>query len=127
MCSQERVKDLETQIKDLKQLKQENAVLRAAIQQLTAQPTPSFYHIELRKKSIRKFSTNPTLIFFYLDGSGSKTVTTGSIYLSMYSNNDTLLSEQELKCNDELLYLMELNNITETLSYTLRNKSLTRP
>ena len=36
VCGQERVKDLETQIKDLKQLKQENAVLRAPIQQLTA-------------------------------------------------------------------------------------------
>jgi hypothetical protein len=40
-------------------------------------------------------------------------VTTGSIYLSMHSNNDTLLSEQELKCNDELLYLIEFNNITD--------------
>ena len=63
VCSQERVKDLETQIKDLKQLKQENAVLRAAIQQLTAQPTPSFYHIELRKKSITQVLDEPYVDF----------------------------------------------------------------
>ena len=43
VCSQERVKDLETQIKDLKQLEQENEVLRATIQQLTVQPMPSVY------------------------------------------------------------------------------------
>ena len=35
VCSQERVKDLETKIKNLKQLEQDNEVLRATIQQLT--------------------------------------------------------------------------------------------
>jgi TolA-binding protein len=50
--SQERVKDLETKIQDIMQLEQVNEVLRATIQQLTAQPTPSTYHIELRKMSI---------------------------------------------------------------------------
>ena len=62
VCCQERVRDLETQIKDLKQLEQVNEVLRATIQQLTAQSTPSTYHIELRKMSITQVSTNRTLI-----------------------------------------------------------------
>ena len=126
MCSQKRVKDLEAQIKDLKKLERENEVLRATIQQLTAQPMPSSYRIELRKMSITQVLDEP-YVDFYLDSRGNKTITIGSIHMSMYSNNGTLLSEQELKCNDELLYLMELNNITETLSDTLRNKSLTRP
>jgi hypothetical protein len=91
VCSQKRVKDLEAQIKDLKKLERENEVLRATIQQLTAQPMPSSYHIELRKMSITQVLDEPYVVFFYLDGSGNKTVTTGSIYLSMYSNNDTLL------------------------------------
>ena len=59
VCSQERVKDLETQINDLKQLEQENEVLRATIQQLTVQPTPSIYHIELRKMSITQVLDQP--------------------------------------------------------------------
>ena len=66
--SQERIKDLETKIQDLKQLEQINEVLRATIQQLTAQPTPSD-------------------VDFYLDGDGNKTITIDAIYLSMYSNN----------------------------------------
>jgi hypothetical protein len=44
--SEERVKQLEAQFKDLKE---ENETPRATIQQLAAQPTPSRYHIELRK------------------------------------------------------------------------------
>src|ERR1700677_4047064 len=70
--SQERMKDLETKIQDLKQLEQINEVLRATIQQLTAQPTPSD-------------------VDFYLDGDGNKTITIDAIYLSMYSNNGALL------------------------------------
>ena len=126
VCSQERVKDLETQIKDLKQLEQENEVLRATIQQLTVQPMPSIYHIELRKMSITQVLDEP-YVDFYLDSRGNKTITTGSMYLSMYSNNGTLLSEQELKCNDELLYLMEHNNITGIDLIPCGNKSLARP
>src|ERR1700730_12102891 len=49
--SEDRVKDLERQIKDIKQLEHDNGVLQATIQELTAQPTPSTYHIELRKMS----------------------------------------------------------------------------
>ena len=105
VCSQERVRDLETQIKDLKQLEQENEVLRATIQQLTAQQT----------------------VDFYLDSRGNKTITIGAIYLSTYSNNGTLLSEQEMKRNDELLYLMEHNNITNIDLIPCGNKSLMRP
>lgn len=112
VCSQERVKDLEAQIKDLKQLLQENEALRATIQQLTAQPTPSIYHIELRKMSITQVLDQP-YVDFYLDSHGNKTITIDEIYLSTYSTNGTLLSEQEIKCNDELLYLMEHNNITD--------------
>jgi hypothetical protein len=126
VCSQERVKDLEMQIKDLKQLEQENEVLRATIQQLTVQPMPSIYHIELRKMSITKVLDEP-YVDFYLDSRGNKTITTGSMYLSTYSNNGTLLSEQELKCNDELLYLMEHNNITDIDLIPCGNKSLARP
>jgi hypothetical protein len=64
---------------------------------------------------------------FYLDGYGNKTITIGAIYLSMYSNNGILLSEQEMKCNDELLYLMERNNITDIDLIPCGNKSLARP
>jgi hypothetical protein len=63
VCSQERVKDLEMQIKDLKQLEQENEVLRAPIQQLTVQPMPSIYHIELRKMSITQVLDEPYVDF----------------------------------------------------------------
>ena len=126
VCSQERVKDLETQINDLKQLEQENEALRATIQQLTAQPTPSFYHIELRKMSITQV-LDKSYVDFYLDGRGNKTITIDAIYLSAYSNNGALLSEQEVKCNDELLYLMEHNNITNIDLTPCGNKSLMRP
>src|ERR1700722_9197854 len=125
VCSQERVKDLETRIKVLKKLERENEVLRATIQ-LTAQQMPSSYHIELRKMSITQVLDEP-YVDFYLDGRGNKTITIGAIYLSMYSNNGTLLSEQELKCNDELLYLMERNNITDIDLIPCGNKSLTPP
>jgi TolA-binding protein len=124
--SQERIKDLETKIQDLKQLEQINEVLRATIQQLTAQPTPSAYHIELRKMSITQILDEP-YVDFYLDGDGNKTITIDAIYLSMYSNNGALLSEQEMKCNDELLYLMEHNNITEIDLVPCGNKSFARP
>jgi septal ring factor EnvC (AmiA/AmiB activator) len=110
--SEERVKDLETRIKDLKQLEQENEALRAAIEQFAAQPTPFRYHIELRTMSITQVLDQP-YSDFYLDNRGNKTTATASIYLSTYSNNGTLLSEQEIKGNDELLYLMERNNITD--------------
>jgi hypothetical protein len=126
VCSQERVRDLETQIKDLKQLEQENEVLRATIQQFTLQPTPSTYHIELRRMSITQVLDEP-YVDFYLDCHGNKTITIGAIYLSMYSNNGILLSEQEMKCNDELLYLMERNNITDIDLIPCGNKSLARP
>jgi hypothetical protein len=78
VCSQERVKDLETQIKDLKQLEQENEVLRATIQQLTVQPMPSVYHIELRKMSITQVLDEP-YVDFYLDSGDNKTITIGSM------------------------------------------------
>jgi hypothetical protein len=126
VCSQERVKDLETKIKNLKQLEQDNEVLRAMIQQLTVQPTPSIYHIELRKMSITQVLDEP-YIDFYLDSHGNKTITIGAIYLSTYSNNGTLLSEQEMKRNDELLYLMEHNNIIDIDLIPCGNKSLMRP
>jgi hypothetical protein len=126
VSSQERVKDLETQIKDLKQLEQDNDVLRAIIQQLTMQAAPSIYHIELRKISITQVLDEP-YVDFYLDIHGNKTVTIGAIYLSMYSNNGILLSEQEMKRNDELLYLMEHNNIIEIELIPCGNKSLMRP
>jgi hypothetical protein len=106
VCSQERVKDIETQIRDLKQLEQDNEALRATIQQLTVQPMPSIYHVELRKMSITQILDEP-YVDFYLDCYGNKTITIGAIYLSTYSNNGTLLSEQEMNCNDELLCLME--------------------
>ena len=64
---------------------------------------------------------------FYLDSNGNKTITIGSIYLSTYSSCGALLSEQEIKCNDELLYLMELNNITDIDLIPCGNKSLTQP
>jgi hypothetical protein len=44
--SEERVKHLEAQLKDRKE---ENEALRAAIDQSVAQPTPSRYHIALRR------------------------------------------------------------------------------
>jgi hypothetical protein len=49
---------------------------------------------------------------YYLDHRGNKTISTDSIYLSSYASNGALLSEQEIKGNDELLYLMERHNIT---------------
>jgi hypothetical protein len=64
---------------------------------------------------------------FYLDSRGNKTVTIDAIYLSTYSDNGTLLSEQEMKRNDELLYLMEHNNIIEIDLIPCGNKSLMRP
>jgi hypothetical protein len=121
--SQERMKDLETQIQDLKQLEQVNEVLRATIQQLTAQPTPSAYHIEMRKMSITRVLDEP-YVDFYLDNDGNKTITIGAIYLSVYSNSGALLMEQEMRCNNELLYLMEYNNITEIDLIPCGNKSL---
>jgi hypothetical protein len=110
--SEERVKQLEAQIKALRQLEQENEALRGTLQQLTAQPTPSRYHIELRKMSITQVLDQPYRDY-YLDHRGNKTISTDSIYLSTYSNNGALLSEQEIKGNDELLYLMERHNITD--------------
>jgi septal ring factor EnvC (AmiA/AmiB activator) len=107
--SQKRVKELEAQFKDLKE---ENEALRATIQQLTAPPTPSRYHIELRKMSITQVLDQP-YNDYYLDSRGNKTISTDSIYLSSYSKNGALLSEQEIKDNDELLYLMERHNITD--------------
>jgi septal ring factor EnvC (AmiA/AmiB activator) len=107
--SQKRVKELEAQFKDLKE---ENEALRATIQQSAAQPTPSRYHIELRKMSITQVLDQPYRDF-YLDHRGNKTISTDTIYLSTYSNNGALLSEQEIKGNDELLYLMERHNITD--------------
>ena len=110
--SQERVKELETQLKDLRKLEQENEALRATLQQLASQPTPSRYHIELRKMSITQVLDQPYRDF-YLDNRGNKTISTDTIYLSTYSNDGALLSEQEIKGNDELLYLMERHNITD--------------
>jgi hypothetical protein len=113
--SEERVKQLEAQLKDRKE---ENEALRAAIQQLTTQLTPSppltpsRYHIELRKMSITQVLDQP-YEDYYLDKRGNKTISTDTIYLSAYSNNGVLLSEQEIKGNDELLYLMERHNITD--------------
>ena len=110
--SEKRVKELEAPLKDRKQMEQENEALRATIQQLTAQPTPSRYHIELRKISITQVLDEPYRDF-YLDHRGNKTISTDTIYLSTYSNDGALLSEQEIKGNDELLYLMERHNITD--------------
>jgi septal ring factor EnvC (AmiA/AmiB activator) len=107
--SEERLKQLESQLKDQKE---DNEALRATIQQLTAQPTPSRYHIELRKMSITQVLDEPYRDF-YLDHRGNKTISTDTIYLSTDSNNGALLSEQEIKGNDELLYLMERHNITD--------------
>jgi septal ring factor EnvC (AmiA/AmiB activator) len=107
--SEERLKQLESQLKDQKE---DNEALRATIQQLTAQPTPSRYHIELRKMSITQVLDQPYRDF-YLDDRGNRTISTDSIHLSTYSNNGVLLSEQEIKGNDELLYLMERHNITD--------------
>jgi regulator of replication initiation timing len=113
--SEERLKRLESQLKD--QI-EENEALRAALQQLTAQLTaspsltPSRYHIELRKMSITQVLDQP-YSDYYLDNRGNKTISTDSIYLSSYASNGALLSEQEIKGNDELLYLMERHNITD--------------
>ena len=107
--SEERVKQLEAQLKDLKE---ENEALRATIEQLATQPTPSRYHIELRKMSITQVLDQPYRDY-YLDRRGNKTISTDSIYLSSYASNGPLLSEQEIKGNDELLYLMERHNITD--------------
>jgi pSer/pThr/pTyr-binding forkhead associated (FHA) protein len=79
---------------------------------LAAQPTPSRYHIELRKMSITQVLDQP-YSNYYLDNRGNKIISTDSIYLSSYASNGTLLSEQEIKGNDELLYLMERHNITD--------------
>jgi hypothetical protein len=113
--SEERVKQLEAWLKDREE---ENEALRATIEQVTAQLTPppssppSRYHIELRKMSITQVLDEPYRDF-YLDNRGNKTISTDTIYLSTYSNNGALLSEQEIKGNDELLYLMERHNITD--------------
>jgi hypothetical protein len=113
--SEERVKQLEAQLKDRKQ---ENQELRATIEQVTKQltpapsPTPSRYHIELRKMSITQILDQP-YSDYYLDHRGNKTMSTDTIYLSTYSNNGELLGEQEIKGDDELLYLMERHNITD--------------
>jgi hypothetical protein len=113
--SEERVKQLEAQLKDGKE---ENEALRAAIEQVTAQLTtfpsspPFRYHIELRKMSITQVLDQPYRDY-YLDHRGNKTISTDTIYLSTYSNNGALLSEQEIKGNNELLYLMERHNITD--------------
>ena len=123
--SQQRVKELETQIKDLKQLEQDNEALRAAIQQLAAQPAPSLYHIELRKMSMTQVLDEP-YIDFDLDKNGNKTITIGAIYMSIYSSNGVLLSEREIKGNDELLYLMERNNITDIELVPCEGKALPR-
>jgi hypothetical protein len=80
--SQERVKELETQLKDLRKLEQENEALRATLQQLASQPTPSRYHIELRKMSITQVLDQPYRDY-YLDHRGNKTISTDSIYLSV--------------------------------------------
>jgi hypothetical protein len=90
------MKQLEAQLKDLKQLEQDNEALRATIQQLAAQPTPSRYYIELRKMSITQVIDQP-YSDYYLDHRGNKTISTDSIYLSRYSSNGALLSEQEIK------------------------------
>jgi hypothetical protein len=127
VCSEDHVKNLETQIKDLRQLEQENEALRAIIQQLEAQTTPpSIYHIELRKTSITQVLDQP-YVDFYLDIRGNKTITIDGLYLITYSSDGALLSEQEIKPNDELLYLMEHNNITDIDLIPCGNKSLTRP
>jgi septal ring factor EnvC (AmiA/AmiB activator) len=113
--SEECVRQLEAQLKDRKE---ENEALQATIQQLMAQltpspsSTPSRYHIELRKMSITQVLDQPYRDY-YLDSRGHKTISTDTIYLSAYSNNGTLVSEQEIKGNDELLYLMERHNITD--------------
>jgi DNA gyrase/topoisomerase IV subunit A len=113
--SEERVKQLEAQLKDRKE---ENEAMRATIEQVTARLTaspssaPSRYHIELRKMSITQVLDQP-YSDYYLDHRGNKTISTDTIYLSTYSNNGALLSEQEIKGNDELLYLMERHNITD--------------
>jgi septal ring factor EnvC (AmiA/AmiB activator) len=107
--SEERLKQLESQLKDQKE---DNEALRATIQQLAAQPTPSRYHIELRKTSITQILDEPYRDF-YLDNRGNKTISTDTIYLSTYSNDGALLSEQAIKGNDELLYLMERHNIAD--------------
>ena len=113
--SEERVKQLEAQLKDRKA---ENDALRATIERVTAQLTscpslaPSRYHIELRKMSITQVLDQPYRDY-YLDKRGNKTISTDTIYLSTYSNSGALLSEQEIKGNDELLYLMERHNITD--------------
>jgi hypothetical protein len=122
--SEEHVKDLETQIRALTHLEQQNEALRATIEQLAAQPTPSLYHIELRTMSITQVLDQP-YGDYYLDHCGNKTITTGKIYLSVYSNEDTLLSEQEINDN-ELLYLMERNNITDIELKPSIGKSLMR-
>ena len=113
--SEERVKQLEAQLKDQKE---KNEALRATIEQVTAQLTaspssaPSRYHIELRKMSITQVLDQP-YGNYYLDDRGNKTISTDSIYLSSYASNGALLNEQEIKGNDDLLYLMERHNITD--------------
>ena len=70
--SKERAKQLEVQLKDRKE---ENDALRAAIQHLAAQPRPSRYHIELRKMSITQVLEQPYRDY-YLDEHGNKTIST---------------------------------------------------
>jgi TolA-binding protein len=110
--SEERVKELEAQIKDLKQLEQDNEALRAGIQQLATQAAPSLYHIELRTVSITQVF-DQGYYNYYLDNRGNKILNTRTIYLSVYAKDGTLLSEREVKGNDDLLYLMERNNIAD--------------
>jgi hypothetical protein len=79
---------------------------------LVAQPTPSRYHIKLRKMSITQVIDQPYRDY-YLDSRGNKTISTDTIYLSTYYSNGSLLSEEEIKGNDELFYLMERHNLTD--------------
>jgi hypothetical protein len=110
--SEERVKDLETKVKDLNKFGQDNDALRAVVQKLATQGAPTLYHIELRTVSITQIF-DQGFYNYYLDNHGNKILNARSIYLSTYSKDGTLLTEREVKCNDDLLYLMERNNITD--------------
>ena len=79
--SEERVKQLEAQLKDLKE--ENEAALRATIEQLATQPTPSRYHIELRKMSITQVLDQPYRDY-YLDHRGNKTISTDTIYQHVF-------------------------------------------
>jgi hypothetical protein len=87
--SQERVNDLETRIKDVNQLEQENEALRIAIQQLEKKLMPFLYRIELRKISITQVIEQP-FVDFYLDNHGNKTIDMNTMYLSIYSDGGLL-------------------------------------